>query len=110
MRMSDWSSDVCSSDLNRRYYRPEDVALVQRIDQLLNHQHYSIAGVQRLLKLRDGNGLDEGTLVNARASLASVIIEPATPKPLSGDSRFNRAALQTIRDILVDALERTHVA
>src|SRR3546814_13868614 len=70
MRMSDWSSDVCSSDLNRRYYRPEDVALVQRIDQLLNHQHYSIAGVQRLLKLRDGNGLDEGTLVNARASLA----------------------------------------
>src|SRR3546814_7525852 len=86
MRMSDWSSDVCSSDLNRRYYRPEDVALVQRIDQLLNHQHYSIAGVQRLLKLRDGNGLDEGTFVNARASLASVIIEPATPKPLSGDS------------------------
>src|SRR3546814_10384390 len=69
-----------------------------------------MAGVQRLIKLRDGNGLDEEALVNARASLASVIIEPATPKPLSGDSRFNRAALQTIRDILVDALERTHVA
>src|SRR3546814_10804304 len=66
-----------------------------------------MAGVQRLLKLRDDNGLDEEALVNARASLASVIIEPATPKPLSGNSRFNRAALQTIRDILIRSEEHT---
>ena len=30
---------------NRRYYRPEDVALVRRIDQALNAQGYTIAGV-----------------------------------------------------------------
>lgn len=33
----------------RRYYRPEDVALVQRIDALLNRQGYTIRGVQSLL-------------------------------------------------------------
>jgi DNA-binding transcriptional MerR regulator len=35
---------------NRRYYRPEDVALVRRIDQALNHDGYTIKGVQGLLK------------------------------------------------------------
>ena len=34
---------------NRRYYRPADVALVRRIDQLLNHEGYTIKGVQKLL-------------------------------------------------------------
>lgn len=35
---------------NRRYYRPEDVALVRRIDQALNRQGYTIRGVQQLLE------------------------------------------------------------
>ncbi len=35
---------------NRRYYRPDDVALVQRIDRLLNHEGYTVRGVQQLLK------------------------------------------------------------
>ena len=34
---------------NRRYYRPEDVALVRRIDALLNRDGYTIRGVQQLL-------------------------------------------------------------
>ena len=34
---------------NRRYYRPDDVALVRRIDQALNRDGYSIRGVQQLL-------------------------------------------------------------
>ncbi|MEG8040944.1 MerR family transcriptional regulator [Sphingomonas sp. LR60] len=34
---------------NRRYYRPEDVALVERIDRLLNREGYTIKGVQQLL-------------------------------------------------------------
>lgn len=33
----------------RRYYRPEDVALVRRIDALLGQEGYTIRGVQRLL-------------------------------------------------------------
>lgn len=34
---------------NRRYYRPDDVALVRRIDDLLANQGYTIRGVQKLL-------------------------------------------------------------
>lgn len=34
---------------NRRYYRPEDVALVRRIHHLLADEGYTIRGVQRLL-------------------------------------------------------------
>ena len=33
----------------RRYYRPDDVALVRRIDGLLNREGYTIRGVQQLL-------------------------------------------------------------
>lgn len=35
---------------NRRYYRPEDVALVHRINRLLNSEGYTVRGVQQLLK------------------------------------------------------------
>ena len=34
---------------NRRYYRPEDVALVRRIATALNRDGYTIKGVQKLL-------------------------------------------------------------
>ncbi|MEK6637852.1 MAG: MerR family transcriptional regulator [Pseudomonadota bacterium] len=34
---------------NRRYYRPEDVVLATRINQLLNHEGYTVKGVQKLL-------------------------------------------------------------
>ena len=34
---------------NRRHYRPEDTALVRRIDQLLNRDGYTVRGVQQLL-------------------------------------------------------------
>jgi DNA-binding transcriptional MerR regulator len=39
---------------NRRYYRAEDVALVARIDALLNREGYTIKGVQKLLSERGG--------------------------------------------------------
>jgi DNA-binding transcriptional MerR regulator len=38
---------------NRRYYRPDDVALVRQIDELLNRQGYTIRGVQQLLKAKE---------------------------------------------------------
>ncbi|WP_239804605.1 MerR family transcriptional regulator [Croceicoccus hydrothermalis] len=34
---------------NRRYYRPEDVAVVQKIDRLLNHEGYTIRGAAKAL-------------------------------------------------------------
>lgn len=43
----------------RRYYRPEDIALLRRISDLLYTQGYTIKGVQRLL--REGTLEDAGT-------------------------------------------------
>ncbi|NIJ17497.1 MerR family transcriptional regulator [Sphingobium vermicomposti] len=34
---------------NRRYYRPADVALVQRINQLLNVEGFTVRGAQKAL-------------------------------------------------------------
>lgn len=38
---------------NRRYYRPEHVALVKRINALLHEQGYTIRGVRHLLESGD---------------------------------------------------------
>ncbi|WP_375428973.1 MerR family transcriptional regulator [uncultured Sphingomonas sp.] len=39
---------------NRRYYRPEDVTLARRIDELLNRDGYTVKGVQQLLAREGG--------------------------------------------------------
>jgi DNA-binding transcriptional MerR regulator len=44
---------------NRRYYRPDDVALARRIDRLLNREGYTVRGVQQLLAREDGDPVAE---------------------------------------------------
>lgn len=78
---------------NRRYYRPEDVALARRIHRLLNQDGYTIRGVQKLLK--NGSGEGEEPMV------------ATTPPPSDGHAAFPAAELRTLRKMLVDALERT---
>jgi DNA-binding transcriptional MerR regulator len=51
---------------NRRYYRPEDVALARRIDRLLNREGYTVKGVQQLLA-REGGGEEADLLDSLRA-------------------------------------------
>lgn len=67
---------------NRRYYRPDDVALVERIDRLLNHEGYTVKGVQKLLSTERGS------------RQATVAPEAAT----------DLAALRRLRDRLAVAL------
>src|SRR6478609_8399218 len=67
---------------NRRYYRPDDVALVRRIHHLLTSEGYTIRGVQRLL------AAEKGGRVSAR------------PAPVGGSGD-----LQAIRDSLAAALD-----
>lgn len=55
----------------RRYYRPEDVLLLQRVRDLLYRDGYTIKGVQRLL--RDGTR-------EARADEAKPVA-PSAPEP-----------------------------
>ncbi len=67
----------------RRYYRPEDVALVERIDYLVNGQGYTLKGAKQVIE----EGGSEVT-----ASVETAVIEqaaaPALPvsKPVVGDA------------------------
>ncbi len=71
----------------RRYYRPEDVALVYRIHQLLNQDGYTIRGVQKLLAAE-------------RKGAAAAEPEMEDAPPGSADT----ALLRRIRDALARAL------
>jgi DNA-binding transcriptional MerR regulator len=65
---------------NRRYYRPEDVALVMRINALLNQEGYTIRGVQKLLsseRKRAMPAVDLGALQAIRDQLARSLAEDA---------------------------------
>ncbi len=73
---------------NRRYYRPEDVALLQTINRLLYSDGYTIKGVQKLLK-------DRGTKDLASAAPAVAVDAQA----LDRDTE-----LRAIRDLLATAL------
>jgi DNA-binding transcriptional MerR regulator len=69
----------------RRYYRPEDVALVRRIHGLLAEQGYTIRGVQKLLAAERGGKA------------------PAASAP--GGGRSDAATLRAVRDSLSAALD-----
>ena len=83
---------------NRRYYRPDDVALARRIHKLLNQDGYTIRGVQQLLK--------SGGAAQPEAAPAA---RPQAPAPPATDtaSPFPAAALRTLRQALAEALEET---
>lgn len=68
---------------NRRYYRPEDVTLAERIHRLLGTEGYTVKGVQQLLAKKGGD-------------------EPAAPTATSAST--DTAALIRIRDTLKAAL------
>src|SRR5580692_10804846 len=73
----------------RRYYRPDDIALLRRISDLLYIQGYTIKGVQRLL--RDGGGRlsddipppspDEQAEAAAERADPPTALEPELPMP-----------------------------
>ena len=61
----------------RRYYRPDDIALLRRISDLLYIQGYTIKGVQRLL--REGGGqLSDDIPPATEAERAAAAAERAT--------------------------------
>ncbi|HXH15174.1 MAG TPA: MerR family transcriptional regulator [Sphingomonas sp.] len=70
---------------NRRYYRVEDIALVRRIDTLLNREGYTVRGVQQLLA-----GEKPG--------------QNAAVPPATESERTPIAALKAIRALLAQAL------
>jgi DNA-binding transcriptional MerR regulator len=66
----------------RRYYRPDDIALLRRISDLLYIQGYTIKGVQRLL--REGGGRlsdDIPPPTDDERAAAGIEARPPSPPP-----------------------------
>lgn len=81
---------------NRRYYRPEDVALAKRINLLLNREGYTVKGVQKLL-------------ATGGSSSPQPLVAPApAAQPPTAPAMLN--ALRAIRDRLARALAADDVA
>lgn len=85
----------------RRYYRPEDIALLRRISDLLYTQGYTIKGVQRLL--RDGGieGISPEALADSEAELPPEDHDDATLAAL-------REALQVLEGLAEELRQLTH--
>ncbi|WP_310468237.1 MerR family transcriptional regulator [Sphingomonas sp.] len=82
---------------NRRYYRPADVDLARRIHRLLTADGYTVKGVQKLLRQRDG-GED--------APIAAAPVAAPAPAPTQGSAgaQLDIARLTRVRDGLIAAL------
>ena len=65
----------------RRYYRPEDVQLLRRIQRLLYEEGYTIKGVQRLLK--EGKSAEADAPASAASDEAGTPAGPARPVPVT---------------------------
>ena len=78
----------------RRYYRPEDVALLRHIQHLLHAEGYTVRGVQKLLRERASRP--------AAAAEVSDKIEARSPLDPEDRARASRILdeLCTLRDLL----------
>jgi DNA-binding transcriptional MerR regulator len=76
----------------RRYYRPEDVALVQTIDRLVNREGYTLKGARQAIEGGAGQDAVAAPVQAQRASAAGLDTE-ILPQ------------LRAIRDRLAKALE-----
>jgi DNA-binding transcriptional MerR regulator len=81
---------------NRRYYRPDDVALARRIHRLLNEEGYTVRGVQQLLA-RGGSG-------SGSAAMPVTAAAAAVPAASAPDLRAGLLALRrTLSAALAEA-------
>ena len=83
---------------NRRYYRPADVELVKRIHRLLNHEGYTVRGVQQLLRSK-GDGANQAPEPQPQPAV-STPTAPAAPQ-----SSLDVGRLVDLRDRLAAALD-----
>lgn len=85
---------------NRRYYRPEDIALIRRIRELLHDEGYSIRGAQKLLKDSGVKAVIEGVsaVSSVGASLGSRL-DISSGSQQKGDREALRAVLGELREI-----------
>lgn len=94
---------------NRRYYRPDDVALARRIHHLLNSEGYTIRGVQRVLSEKRGADPGSAPQLALDQPAASAPVAAASPIAEQNGPRdaFAAERLRAIRASLAAALEES---
>ncbi len=102
---------------NRRYYRPEDIQLLQAINRLLYTDGYTIKGVQKLIKDRGTRAVIGGAGAGGEAPVTAM--PPAAPSDLFVSdqpaeviafSASQVVELRAIRDRLANALIQSRAA
>ena len=90
----------------RRYYRPDDVALLQAINGLLYTDGYTIKGVQKLLKengatgvIEDAGGLPAGAPDAEGGAHASPLVGEAPAAVSPGAAPIDAAFLRDLRQV-----------
>ena len=83
---------------NRRYYRPDDVALARRINRLLNEEGYTVRGVQKLLRDKGAQALNVATAVHET-------LPTAVPPAETDSGGVNVFRLIELRNRLLSALD-----
>lgn len=83
----------------RRYYRPEDVALLERIHHLLYTEGYTIKGVQKLLKGQAKSQIvaeanNQNTSQKSKLSETAPITSPIQQQTVSKMNEKQRAVLE----------------
>lgn len=106
----------------RRYYRAEDVAMVERIDQLVNAEGYTLKGAEAVLRTSSGDEHDrrkaerregdrrttsEAEALSAPATITAPLADNRTPQESLAQSDMSEAVekLKAIRSRLKAAIE-----
>ena len=82
----------------RRYYRPEDVVLVETIDRLVHREGYTLKGAKKALQ---GGAAKAAAAVAAPSAPTPAAVQPSAPLP---NAFAYRARLIALRTTLVNAL------
>lgn len=92
----------------RRYYRPEDVALVEAIDRLVHREGFTLRGARQVLsKGRGAAAAEYPPTVASPAPAPAALVNPAVALPAGNTPNSNfafRARLIALRTTLVKAL------
>ena len=86
----------------RRYYRPEDVALLRTIRELLYRQGYTIKGAQKLLRKTGArNAPGDGAGETASPERGAGRVRGDTARAANSSHQIDRAELKSVLDELV---------
>lgn len=90
----------------RRYYRPEDVAVLKRIHELLYTEGYTIKGVQKLFRANGKSSVMEGSVGGAANTDVNLITgSPAQADGFADEAMVNAASHTASSNIDGDNVE-----